>query len=206
MRVTEEKERSQRRLATYQEESEARFREECRDKDAEIEYLTQQLNELEQHSASFSTQAEHEISLKQMQLDNMERQNSDLKERLNNLEANRNNTFDKQLEHFEQQRQELNTRIEKLMTDNLAKDKQVAQLSNQAERAQDVLDKRCAEYESAAMQQDRERSQLIDRCEQQKMALSELQDDAMQSKLEAGREIALLNQQVEFLNNRIEDL
>jgi hypothetical protein len=47
---------------------------------------------------------------------------------------------------------------------------------------------------------------LADRCEQQKIALSEMQDDAMQTKLEAGREIALLTQQVEFLNQKIDDL
>lgn len=41
MRINEEKERSQRKLATLQEEQEARFREECRDKDGEIEYLNQ---------------------------------------------------------------------------------------------------------------------------------------------------------------------
>jgi len=69
-----------------------------------------------------------------------------------------------------------------------------------------VLDKRAAEYESGLLLHEKERKQLIDRCEQQKLAISELQDDAMQSKLEAGREIALLNQQVEFLNHRIEDL
>lgn len=69
-----------------------------------------------------------------------------------------------------------------------------------------MIDKRAAEYESGLLLHEKERKQLIDRCEQQKLAISELQDDAMQSKLEAGREIALLNQQVEFLNSRIEDL
>lgn len=39
LRIVEEKERSQRRLANFQEEQEARFREEVRDKDSEIEYL-----------------------------------------------------------------------------------------------------------------------------------------------------------------------
>jgi hypothetical protein len=41
---------------------------------------------------------------------------------------------------------------------------------------------------------DREKQVLIDRCESAKMALSEMQDEAMHTKLESGREIALLNQ------------
>lgn len=53
---------------------------------------------------------------------------------------------------------------------------------------------------------DREKQVLIDRCEQAKMALNDMQDEAMHTKLESGREIALLNQQVEFLNKKIEDL
>lgn len=39
LRINEEKERSQRKLASLQEEQEARFREEFRDKDSEIDYL-----------------------------------------------------------------------------------------------------------------------------------------------------------------------
>ena len=38
----------------------------------------------------------------------------------------RNNTFEKQLENFEQQRQELNIRIDKLMQENLQKEKNIA--------------------------------------------------------------------------------
>jgi hypothetical protein len=43
-----------------------------------------------------------------MQIEGLERQNTDLKDRLNKLESTRNSAFDKQLEHFESQRQELN--------------------------------------------------------------------------------------------------
>lgn len=50
---------------------------------------------MEQHQQSFSTQAEHEISLKQMQIEGLERQTADLKERLNKVEQTRNSAFDK---------------------------------------------------------------------------------------------------------------
>lgn len=65
-----------------------------------------------------------------MQIEGLERQTADLKERLNKVESTRNTAFDKQLEHFEQQRQELNGRVDRLMQDNLAKDKQIATMSN----------------------------------------------------------------------------
>ena len=125
---------------------------------------------------------------------------------MNQLESNRNTAFDKQLEHFESQRQELNGRIEKLMQDTLTKDKQIATLSNQLERSNEFLDKRAAEFDATQSQLEHERQVLGDRCEQQKEALAEIQDEAMQAKLESAREIALLNQQIEFLNHKIEDL
>jgi len=36
-----------------------------------------------------------------MQIEGLERQNVDIKDRLNKLESTKNNVFDKQLEHFE---------------------------------------------------------------------------------------------------------
>ncbi len=119
-----------------------------------------------------------------MQIEGLERQNADIKDRLNKLESTRNNVFDKQLEHFEAQRQELNQRIERLMVDNLAKDKQIATITHQMERAAESLEKRSLELEVQSSQMDREKQILLDRCEQAKMALNDMQDEAMHTKLE----------------------
>lgn len=80
------------------------------------------------------------------------------------------------------------------MQDTLTKDKQIATLSTQLDRSNEFIDKRTAEFEATQSQLEHERLVLGDRCEQQKAALSEIQDEAMQAKLESGREIALLNQ------------
>lgn len=53
---------------------------------------------------------------------------------------------------------------------------------------------------------DREKTQIAEKLESTRSKLQEVQDEAMQLKLESGREQALLAQQVEFLNRKIEEL
>ena len=53
---------------------------------------------------------------------------------------------------------------------------------------------------------DKEKIQFTERLESTRAKLQEVQDEAMQMKLETGREQALLTQQVEFLNRKIEEL
>ena len=52
-------------------------------------------------------------------------------------------------------------------------------------------------------QVDKEKALLNEKLEQTRGKLQEVQDEAMQLKLESGREQALLTQQVEFMNCKI---
>lgn len=53
---------------------------------------------------------------------------------------------------------------------------------------------------------ERERKAMGDKLEQTKRKLSETQDEAMKQKLELGREQALMKQQIEFQNKKIEEM
>ena len=55
-------------------------------------------------------------------------------------------------------------------------------------------------------QVDKEKAQMSEKLEQTRGKLQEVQDEAMQLKLESGREQALLTQQVEFMNCKIQEL
>ena len=63
---------------------------EIRDKDEEIILLQNNLVELEQRHTSGMTQTQHELSLKQQTIDNLEKQTEEQKQRLNLLEQTRN--------------------------------------------------------------------------------------------------------------------
>lgn len=81
-RLKEEKDRNSRTIASQQEELEARIREETREKDGIIEELQNRVMELEQHNQNMVTQIDHEVSMKQQNIDTLERQLVTLKERL----------------------------------------------------------------------------------------------------------------------------
>ena len=72
-RLTEEKERAARRIQTVQDENESKIAEATREKDMELEYLQDQLNNFEQHQQNLQAQFEHELSLKQQTCDNITR-------------------------------------------------------------------------------------------------------------------------------------
>ena len=137
---------------------------------------------------------EHEISLKQKSIEALEKLNCELKERLNQAENNKMSSFEKQIELFEQQRSEMNARIDKLMQENIDKDKQLASINHQMDRKQDALDRKVIDFEQTREQLEREKKQIAEKLEATRQKLTEIQDEAMQLKLESGREQALLSQ------------
>ena len=103
-RVGEERDRSTRRINQFQEELETRIREEVAEKEEEIEVLQNELRSSEQNNQSYMIQAEHDLSLKQQMIESLERQVKDARDRVESMECGRNSAFEKQIEHFEQQR------------------------------------------------------------------------------------------------------
>lgn len=133
-RLREEREKAQSKIDQYQEEFEQKMRDEFIEKDEEIDMLRENLGELEQRHGQTVTQGQHELSMKQQIIASLETQNKDQKQRIDMIESTRNQAFEKQLEFFEQQRQEYNTKIDKLQADNLEKDRQLAQIQHKYER------------------------------------------------------------------------
>mgnify|MGYP000864605665 CR=1 FL=1 len=88
-----------------------------------MEMLRESLSELEQRHNQQATQVSHELNMKEQILGTLEKQNTDQKQRIEMMESTRNQAFEKQLEFFEQQRQEYNSKIDKLQGDNLDKDR-----------------------------------------------------------------------------------
>ena len=66
-------------------------------------------------------------------------------------------SFERQIEQFEQQRREMNSRIDKLMQENIDKDKQLAQASHQLDRKQDALDRKTVEFDQTKEQLEKDK-------------------------------------------------
>ena len=157
-RIVEEKDRAGRRIQALTDELDTKIAEATREKDIELEYLQDQLSHLEQHQQSYNAQIEHELTIKQQTNENLERQLNEVKERLQSAESTKHSSFERQVEHFEAQRVELNGRIEKLMTENLEKDKSIASLTHKLDRNTDNLTRKTSDLEQARAQMDKEKT------------------------------------------------
>lgn len=173
-----------------------RMRDDIQEKEEEIECLHSELRESEQRHQNYITQMEHELSLKQQMMETLERQGREQRDRIDMMEQGRNTVFEKQIEHFEQQRQEYNSKIDKLQVENLEKDRALAQLQHKLERLSDEFERKKAEFEVIKQSGDKEKKSNTEKMESIKKKLSDSQDEAMKQKLDFGREQALSKQSV----------
>ena len=148
-RINEEKDRATRRIQTMQDGVESRIAESTREKDCEIEFLQDQLANLEQHQQALTAQVESELTLKNQTIENLEHQLSNVKQRLQSHENSKAMSFDRQVEHFETQRVELNAKIDKLMAEHLEKDKQISAMTLKLDRNTDALNRKTADLDQA---------------------------------------------------------
>jgi hypothetical protein len=72
MRLREERDKAQKKVDQYQEEFEAKMRDESIEKDDELEILRHNLQELDQRHNQQVTQGLHELSMKQQIIENLE--------------------------------------------------------------------------------------------------------------------------------------
>ena len=172
------------------------MRDEFTEKDEEIEILRENFAELEQRHNQQLTQVQHELNMKQQIIDSLEKQNQDQKQRIEMIESTRNQAFEKQLEFFEQQRQEYNAKIDKLQGDNLDKDRQLAQIQHKYERMLEDGERKVRDLTQNLDHLQRERDQLLEKQDQTKKKLSDIQDEAQQNQLVFGRDQALSQQSV----------
>ena len=80
------------------------------------------------------------------------------------------------------------------MSDNLEKDKQIASMTHKLDRHTDSLTRKTSDLDSIREQMEREKTQLTEKLEGTRAKMQATQDEAMQLKLESGREQALLTQ------------
>ena len=79
------------------------------------------------------------------------------------------------------------------MADCLEKDKTIATMTHKVERANETLTRRSDEEKQTREQFEKEKAQICEKLEATRNKLTMVQDEAMQLKLESGREQALLN-------------
>lgn len=152
------------------------------------------------------TQVQHELGLKQQTIENLEKQAEEQKGRLHLLESTRNQAFEKQLEFFEQQRVEYTTKIDRLQAESHEKDRKLGVDCHRLERERDEADRKMREAVDQHEQAAAERDALRERYDVAQKRLAEAEDELQQAQIMFGRDQALSQQSIEFLQTKLSQL
>lgn len=125
---------------------------------------------------------------------------------MSNLQTSNSATLEQHLSNFSNERTQLLGKIENLTLEIAKKDKEIFALTQAKEQLEVNAMKKEIMLEKAKKELTDEKNNLIEKMEDTKAKLQKVNDEYLEKKVEYGREIALSQQQNEFLNKKIEEL
>jgi chromosome segregation ATPase len=182
VRINDERKKSKLKLDQLQEEHEDAMREEQEIHEEEVEALHQEIKNIEERYQEELKQAEQRLVVSMQKIEFLESSLKDAKDSLADYHRNSSETLNKQLENFAKERSMIKATLEKEFEkkkQDLAKDKEELKESMNA---------------------------LSQELEQLRLDNQSLKDDLVKQKLEFTREEAIVNQKLQFKDEKIRDL
>lgn len=205
-KLKEEKLRNEKKIRYAVEEYENKIKDSESDLREEIENLQNDYTELENTHQNYIQNAEHEISMQNQRIDQLDNYLREAKEALANTQIIANNTLDQHTENFNRERKELLGKIEGLQAELANREKEITQLGLKRDQLERNLHDTNTSANVMRKEYEEEKKELIAKLENYKNKYAESHDEFMIKKLEFTRENALLKQQIEFLNKKIDEL
>jgi chromosome segregation ATPase len=205
-RIAEEKDKYEKKLAIINEEYESKTREEQQIHEEELENLRDDLRETEMQSNSLTQQYEHELSLRQQTIDTLEKYVKDTKDSLNSIHHSNAASIEQHLANFSNERISLMNKIEVLNAELSKKDKELFALTQAKEHLEVGIVKKEVSMERIKKELTDEKHSLNEKLEELRSKFQKVSDEYLEKKVDYGRELALSQQQNEFLNKKIEEL
>lgn len=164
-RITEEKDRAEKRYANLMEEYEGKLKEEQNLHEEELDTIKDELRELEIHNASLTQQYEHELMLRQQNIDTLEKYLKETKETLATIQASSSASLDNHLANFSNERAQLITRIENFAQEVSKRDREIFSLTQFKDQIESASIKKEAALEKARNELIEERNALNQKLE-----------------------------------------
>lgn len=164
-RITEEKDRAEKKYANLMEEYESRLREEQNNHEEELDNVKEELREVEIHNATITQQYEHELMLRQQNIETLEKYLKETKENLASVQAANNTALDNHLATSSMERSQFITRIENLTQDVAKKDREIFSLTQFKDQIESASIKKEAALEKARNELIEERNALNQKLE-----------------------------------------
>lgn len=205
-RVKEERERSEKKYSLMCEDFERRMQEEQDHYESEISNLQQELRELHERTTQELQVLRHKSDFDTQKIETLEKYLNSTKDQISSIQSSQAQALDAHLQAFNNERNTLLDKIERLASDLAGKERENANFTFRIEQAQAKAVLKEKELEELRDQYNRERGLFIERLESAKQANHKLADEISQKKSDYKREIALANQHIEFQCKKIADL
>ena len=132
-RITEEKDKTEKKLANLSEEYETRIKEDQALHEEEMDSLKDELRDVEIQSSSITQQYEHELMLRQQNIDTLEKYLKETKESLATTQSSHNTSIENHLNNFANERTQLISKLETFNQEIARRDREIFQLSQAKE-------------------------------------------------------------------------
>lgn len=204
-KLKEEKIKNENKMKVVTEENENKLKEMEKELKTELEELQEEYNLLESDHQNYIYNAEHEVSLLNQKIETLESALKESKENVTNLQSQFNQTLESKTEAFNMERKELLKKVEEIRNECNAKEKELTALNMKKEALEKTIYDNEQTYNKQRKELEEDVKEMITKHENFKVKQQEIIDELLIKKLEFSRETALLKQQIEFLNTKIED-
>jgi chromosome segregation ATPase len=172
----------------------------------DLETIQNAYDEIKAKCNTISFDAEHKLSLLNQQIITNEKVIADHKENLIILAKEHNQAIQEKINQFNQERKELNNKIEQLQNENNIKTQEVIQATAALQKLEDILQDKENELVMQKEKFEKAMHALLVKHDQYKQKQQEITNEFLIKKMDFERETNLLKQQIDFLHNKIEEM
>jgi chromosome segregation ATPase len=204
--LNREKERINSALMDQENYFKDKMRELEKAKDERIEDLEDELENLEANHNNYVNQTEQELTLNAQQIDNLSKFLNDTKESLFAANQAHSLALSQQHERFDQDKRELNQKIEDLSNEMNRKEKEVMLVTVKKEQLEDSYREKVELIERNRLQYENEKKELVERVNLYQSKVQTISDELWSNKGAFEKDIALKQQEIEYNLKKINEL
>lgn len=204
-KLKDEKIRSENRNKNLCQEYEDKINSMEKEHKEEVEDLQRDYSEIENEYQNYLTNADNEINILSQKIKDLEIQLKEYKESSVSIQNQLSQNLDSKIETYENEKKELIKKFEDLKNEFNTKEKDFLSLNIKKESLEKQLYDNEQAYNSHRRELEEDIKELISKHDLFKNKQQEIVDELLIKKLEFTRETALLKQQIEFLNTKLDE-
>ena len=205
-RLAEDKEKYEKRLKSLTEDYEEKIRQDQENFEDELECKDQELRELEQYSTEQISQLKNQTTIDQQKIETLERYLKDLKSQYESQERNYNHLIDQNQVRFNQERNLMQEKLDKLTSELSIKERDLAMLNFQKQTIDSQCLQKTEELKDLKVEFENLKTSFNLKTEDLKETNRRMAEEIISLKSDYKRELALIGQENDFKTARMQEL